>query len=1009
MESLLMIGLENAVAAALLAGCVALITRFWKNPHIAHVLWLIVLLRLVAPPVVQIPFAAPNWLAQQRLTDSPKTPAVDPLASNNQAASHYVPTSWVATTPAPASPRVPTASPGGATEKPAVSRTPSDPVTVNLLEPEQPILKPIHAADFLISIWIAGTALYAAITGLRVRRFATAVRHSHCPAPNWLHDEVSAVATSLRLRRVPRLAVVEGTLPPMVWSGWRPTLLVPRTIVESFDPSQRRLLLLHELLHIRRRDHVIRWFAVAVLALNWWNPIAWWAVRRMQNAEEECCDAGVLFFYPQQSEIYGEALLAVSEFVSCGSLPAAAVSIGVERKNHLKRRMTMILKGSRWPRLSWTQLTAVIGCGAVIVGISLTTAAAQVEPVSEAKSEPKAEPGKAGAPRPAPIAKEAAPQKSKSNLAQPPASAPGEPPKLPAYLRNEPLQRSPGDDETQKILKERYNAAIRAVALFHTQYDMNTLPLGNVLSSARRAMEAKLALAKTQREQSRAVADYHDMALYCWREVHARLEAGAAGSSVPADEAQAREAIFDARLKMEQLFPQGNVKQPDAILKSPKTITTPASAATPQQEGVAVYGWKAVVITPDDDERQKLLKQRYNAAVGTLRLYRAQQEVGGMASLGDLLAAAKRVRVADLAINDKPPGDLEALERYLAFTKYLEEMAESKLAVGSAVGNLPVENSDMREARLAAEIEWSARRSAIAAAAKADQARFFKPRPLANAESQASKADSTTPDGSQRAKSAPIVAIAEKPLPAMLTAKPLQRATGDDELHKLLKDRYNSALKALQGQYERTRLDPQASITTVIVAARTLLDAELAMAAPKETVGIYQRYLEFMSYFDTIAEGMRNNGNASFADFNAVREARLDAEIRLLQATRARQVDRQRGPAKSQSFDVSMRIAEAEVNAVRAVVDQSKAELVRAQVNLKFRQLQLDRLQSLQKHNAVGVETVDEATHARDEAAASVDAARASIQAAQAQVDIKLALLEQVKLDLSREKALEDK
>jgi hypothetical protein len=524
--------------------------------------------------------------------------------------------------------------------------------------------------------------------------------------------------------------------------------------------------------------------------------------------------------------------------------------------------MTMILKGSRWPRLSKAHLATLIGCGAVLMAVSLTTAA-QVESVREAKPTPKAESEIAGVPGPAPAATQPAPPAPKGDRAK--------------------------------------------------------------LSS--QALQAR-----------------------------------------------------------------------------------PASAATPQQEGVAAYGWKAVMITPDDDGRQKLLKERYNAAVGTLRLYRAQQEVGGnVPPLGDLLAAAKRVRVADLAINDKPPGDLEALKRYLAFTKYLEQIAESRLAVGGAVGNLPVESSEMREARLAAEIELSDRRSAIAAAAKADQARFFKPRPPADAETQASKADSTTPDGSQRAKSAPIIAIAEKHLPAMLTAKPLQPATGDDELHKLLKDRYNSALKSLQGQYERTRLDPQASITRVIVAARTLLDSELAIATPKEPLGIYQRYLEFMSYFDTIAEGMRNNGNASFADFNAVREARLDAEIRLLQATRARQADRQRRQAKAQSLDVSMRIAEAEVNAVRAVVDQSAAEMKRAQVNLKFRQLQLDRLQSLQKQSAVGVETVDEATHARDEAAASVDAARASIQAAQAQVDIKLALLEQVKLDLSRAKALEDK
>ena len=81
-------------------------------------------------------------------------------------------------------------------------------------------------------------------------------------------------------------------------------------------------------------------------------------------------------------------------------------------------------------------------------------------------------------------------------------------------------------------------------------------------------------------------------------------------------------------------------------------------------------------------------------------------------------------------------------------------------------------------------------------------------------------------------------ATASNTRPAMLTAKPLEPAAADDELHKLLKDRYNSALKSLQGHYEKTIFDANVPITTVIVAAHTLLEAELAMATAKETVGI---------------------------------------------------------------------------------------------------------------------------------------------------------------------------
>jgi len=849
MGALIQFGLANAAAAAVLAIGVALITRVWRNPHLAHALWLIVLLRLVAPPLFRIPVSSPDWLAQ-------RTPAVQPQTANEGELS--VPHPVVNERGAANVTRAPDLT---LTAKYAAADTSVRP-SGRRLEPVTPTLAPSNAVssipsaastvtpihlmdglaylmDALAAIWIAGTFLYVAVTAVRVRRFARAARRSQSPAPNWLKDEIFNIAQRIRLLRSPRLMVVEGALPPMIWSGCRPTLLLPRAIVESIDPSQRRLLLLHELLHLRRRDHLVRWFVVAVLALYWWNPAAWWAVRRLQNAEEECCDADVLAFHPDQSEVYGGALLAVSEFVSCGSLPAAAVSIGVERKNHLKWRMTMILKGYGWPKLTNTRLAAVIGCGAVTLGVSLTNAATQVELVPEAKVATKAAPEAAESPKLV-----AAPQPSKpapSVIARPSTPQPR------GFLHYAPLELLPNDDETQKDLKERYNAALRSLKLHDYQYDVNRgTSLGNMLTAARSLLEAKLALAQTPEDQVRTRQDYLEFITACWREAKARLDIGGAVGFSPLDEAQAREAMFDAKLKLAQARPKEKGKAPETTQ----------------------------------------------------------------------------------AISPEPGGS--------------------------------------------AEVQPPAVTSGGVTAATASNTR-----------------------------------------PAMLTAKPLEPATGDDELHKLLKDRYNSALKSLQGHYERTTLDTNVPITTVIVAAHTLLEAELALATAKETVGIYERYLEFMKYFDNLVETRRKSGSVGFGEFNAVHEARLEAEIKLLQ-TRAVASTNPRADTNAgvishlalQSLETRIRIAEAEVTAARAAVEQSQAELKRALASLKYRQSQFDRLQALRKQLSVAQDAIDEATRARDEAAASVDAAKASIQAAIAQVAIKDGQLQQARLELDNAKAV---
>jgi len=847
MRALVQFGLANAGTAAVLVIFVALITWIWKNPRLAHALWLIVLLRLIAPPLFQLPLCAPDWLAQRSA----------PIQS-----------SMLTEVDLPASPAESKGEGGhlkrdtGQSFALPVASSDTDHASARRAEPElvSPTLAPSSSStsessgsvpiplfDLLSGLWLAGSVLYVAITAVRVRRFATAMNRSQFGAASWLQDEVFDLAKSLGLLRAPRLMIVEGALPPMIWSGWRPTLLVPRTLIESIDPTQRRLLLLHELLHLRRRDHLIRWFAVGVLALYWWNPFAWWAVRRLQNAEEECCDADVLAFHPQQSELYGEALLAVSEFVSCGSLPAAAVSVGVERKNHLKRRMIMILKGSRWPKLSRVRLAAVIGCGAVVLGITLTTAAAQVEPAPEINAATQVEKEQAEAKSQKPttaIAPSAtvppkpvtAPQPSRK-LASTPVSP--STPQPPAFLRYAPLQLRSTDDETQNILKQRYNAAVRSVQLYEYQYDINRTPLGNVLAAARNLLDAKLALGKASEDQTRALEDYLDFVTFSWRLAKARLDIGGATGFSPVDEAQAREAMFDAKLKLAQLLPKEKGKAPET---TQPVLTAPAG------------------------------------------------------------------------------------------------LAESTRSVPAPAVT-----------------------SGLVTAASASETRA-----------------------------------------AMLRAKPLEPAAGDDELHRLLKDRYNSALKSLQDQYGRTTIDSNTAITTVIVAARTLLDAELAMATVKEAVGIYERYLEFMRFFDDVAEKRWKFGTSSFGEFNAVHEARLDAEIKLMQARATSPPNPRRAAAFVQSLEVRVRIAEAEVAAARAVGQQGAAELKRALTNVKYRETQVTRVQQLRKQNAVSQNDVDEATHLRDDAASSVEAARASIAAAQAQVAIKVAQLEQVELELKQ-------
>ena len=153
-----------------------------------------------------------------------------------------------------------------------------------------------------LAAWIAGAALLAAVLALRQRRFAALA-------------EVPAEGGPLRL---------PAGSGPAVIGLWRRRVVLPRDFDSTFDDEERRLMLLHEGVHLRRGDNLWNLLAAALLVLHWFNPIAWWAWRRMRFDQETSCDAAVLReAAPGVLAVYAGALLKVQGVVLAPPLATA--------------------------------------------------------------------------------------------------------------------------------------------------------------------------------------------------------------------------------------------------------------------------------------------------------------------------------------------------------------------------------------------------------------------------------------------------------------------------------------------------------------------------------------------------------------------------------------------------------------------------------------------------------------------------------------------------------------
>src|SRR5690606_36856761 len=154
------------------------------------------------------------------------------------------------------------------------------------------------------------------------------------PASRADTETVESLARRIGLCRAPAVRISAATHPPLVWClGWRPVLVLPRSLMQQLDGHEQTIVLAHELAHIRRGDHLVRVLEAAVITLFWWHPVVWWARRELQRYEEQCCDADVLQICPDSPETSVNVLVKTVEFLQTRRPVAVAFTSAMAQRH----------------------------------------------------------------------------------------------------------------------------------------------------------------------------------------------------------------------------------------------------------------------------------------------------------------------------------------------------------------------------------------------------------------------------------------------------------------------------------------------------------------------------------------------------------------------------------------------------------------------------------------------------------------------------------------------------
>src|SRR5262245_33972147 len=350
MHPLVEMVLSDAAVATVLAVLAAVVSQLSRRPALTHSLWLLVLLKLVTPPLmpVQLPWSLDS------VTESPVAAPKEIVANREPSATAAEPNDllvvgyWFAEE---------------AAEFPEVAARPA----------EESATTPGSAPNVvswswvLLWLWPAGSLAWLLWTGWHAYRFHRLLRHAQ-PAVAELQKQSDELARKLGLAADPGVWLVPGVVSPMVWAiGRAPRLILPIKLVYCLDREQIAALLLHELAHVRRRDHWVRFLAIITTGAFWWHPVVWWARRELHEAEEQCCDAWVVWALPGAGRTYATALVDTLDYLSEARTAVPMLASGLGPVHDMKRRLTMIMRGTTPRSLTWTGCLGLAALGLVLL------------------------------------------------------------------------------------------------------------------------------------------------------------------------------------------------------------------------------------------------------------------------------------------------------------------------------------------------------------------------------------------------------------------------------------------------------------------------------------------------------------------------------------------------------------------------------------------------------------------------------------------------------------------
>lgn len=307
-----------------------------RRAHLAHVLWMLVIIKCLTPPLWSSPTSMFSWLRATAVTSHSETPTAEKLYPIQ-----------------PSAMAMETRLSFAAGDVSRQSETPAEPAKINF--------------QVVLICWLGGAVICGGL-GLFYWLQCWKTLHRCTDADPALTSCARALAKRLGMRRRVRIAVTPNSYGPAALGFFSPAILLPAELARK-TPAELEPILAHELIHLRRGDILFGTMQSLAQVLWWFHPLVWWANRHASRAIERCCDEEVIASLKCTPAVYARCLLDVLEFKN--SLKSVYLAPGVRPAQVTAQRLENIMKranGFRQRKPKWCWAVLVITAALVLPG-----------------------------------------------------------------------------------------------------------------------------------------------------------------------------------------------------------------------------------------------------------------------------------------------------------------------------------------------------------------------------------------------------------------------------------------------------------------------------------------------------------------------------------------------------------------------------------------------------------------------------------------------------------------